>query len=1672
MKLTKGKIARLHKTNRQSVKKQKRNKKHRNVKNLMSLNQKQSAHLANKSMKKYKKVGEELVRYGGAKTLDANEIKEFQKQLDDLLTDIGEKSKEGYETLSNFEKKYYEGLVQIMNNKLYNVNTLKKVCSVDVKVNTFIITNDNLYVVVAMSDGRVVICDIHLNGAFINSYSHDDSVTALVVFPTNSQSNVIISGSTDGFIKRYTLGPLAAGKRPLTQTHQTQIEVESRIFSIVLSNDNTNILVTTVTKTEGGDENTIPFNMAIYSSAALELPPPPLPPPPLSPPTPRPVSNLSSRIPTSTIINPTMVFAKLVLSGWDLAANTYYNWKNPPPPATATAPPKEEPKHNLKFKVKYITLSDDKRLMAFCTNGRIHIQKLEDDAKPVMRAAVDDTGTVIPDKFEPDELVIDNKYLDEFTVACFSPNGTHIACGAGNILSVWQINMSLKAVTTGIITATQPSTYTLVYTSTLYSPITSILLNDDLSVIFCGFNDGSIQKNPHTISYPGINNYFWIGGHFDEIRNLYLVGNMLYSSSYDGTIREVDITVGNKILTSDLLITSAPELSDIYDGNNPFIDKTFRYAFAAGHSFDNTNADYLNNELDEYFDEEQPNIELHAFKTNAHKQANKMFTPLNTLDRILQINKTRTTESQQVTTALAIDLLFYQREVARIKAVREVKSEEKQDELRKLKDELQKKNIANTRKKEVILQNFQTNVNEATTSFSKTQKKRFKDLLTGYYGLFSTYVTQCITQVVTMFNNYIIELVNNGYEEADLLTSLLALKEKLLQIESEIRKRNKEAISGPFWNSLTTLENNDTVVILELKDSLPQFEKIKTVTSVLESSSYSNDEKKVYASIIKAYKELDDLNFKIRKYNLNFIKKGDFNTPDLKTTASDILTVLCQTDILSGKPFQDIMTFADNFGRNEEILLLDENGHEIPGPKELTNLSLKNIQDYKTFKDFEEIFKRNKASLDIFTVLPELELPTFFNFIKSKFIAVPTIRNETPLDKNTLYIRTFDTPKTSGVNSNEDAALQPSSEAEVVSQLNEDLTPNSEAVVSPSGSDAVLPKLDRVYYDNLFKHHLDDTLTIDVLKQLTGTIQTERQDSTYESWLKLLNGIKITTIGDLLNISDDVIASLPAERMSNLKSRKKGLAASIRQMRQNSTLLAYLTGKVPPLKKTQQTNNLPVANNETVKPEPASVQQVNGNTRYSSAPASVQQVNVTAASSAPRKNLSEADLGRATKVFIDELVHKIGPVLNNMPYGAQETTDAVSNVQRIIYGDSSKLLGQPSTSDDNRYTNLENRILSLEAKLNEKRKKRLEAGEDDNGEDDNDDDDEDYLEEDGDDDDDDSGDENGEGEGKNIKDNKAKKAVAPVTDGSEAAPVTVTGTDGSEAAPVTVTGTDGSKPAVAVSKDIPIIAEITNKNGRTFLKSLIEKFRLPWVSVLRSKVGLSSGGGQTKEEEQKGGASIDDVKDINEILNCYAKRLSNLAHDPTLKRTTAEINSGIVENWYHFQVPNQRKVYVDKVTTNSPDLTIDKLHQKDIESNGFAQVGNILYIRFILTPTTDYTIQQHRDNKEYNFVNVTGLDSGYLTNKNQTKEHVDLFISALKENLQKVPTITTIKFLVLDELIVLETVDGTQTYASKTYANSLTLGVTNKFNKDPEFKEISENFIGQLMTLVDFDLRA
>ena len=63
MKLTKGKIAKLHNKKRQSVRRLKRNKEKKN-RNGISINRKGSTHMANKSLKKYN-LATQLVQYGG-----------------------------------------------------------------------------------------------------------------------------------------------------------------------------------------------------------------------------------------------------------------------------------------------------------------------------------------------------------------------------------------------------------------------------------------------------------------------------------------------------------------------------------------------------------------------------------------------------------------------------------------------------------------------------------------------------------------------------------------------------------------------------------------------------------------------------------------------------------------------------------------------------------------------------------------------------------------------------------------------------------------------------------------------------------------------------------------------------------------------------------------------------------------------------------------------------------------------------------------------------------------------------------------------------------------------------------------------------------------------------------------------------------------------------------------------------------------------------------------------------------------------------------------------------------------------------------------------------------------------------------------------------------------------
>ena len=1561
MKLTKGKIARLHKTNRQSVKKQKRNKKHRNVKNLMSLNHKQSSHLANKSMKKYKKVSEELVQYVGGKPLNPSELANFKQQLSELLTEVKRKDKSELDILYNFERKYCEGLVQVLNNKRYNINTLKKICSPDVSINVLVISDDNLYMILAMSDGRVIVCEI--DGTFINSYSHDESVTALVFINnvTTGGGGVIISGSTDGIMKRFEMNTFD-GK--LSQTAEFDFK-SNKIFSIVCSQDGNNILVTTTNSTDNS------FNMVIYSSETL-----------------KPMESTTKWTIKNAIQTTATIYATGITS---FVAGVFGNEVGGIPLAIAAStiwasvlgyvmngflkyPPEFEKSHRIQFKIKYMTLNKEKSLLAFCTDGRINILKLNPDATP---------GMMYKDEKEkeqiPDELIIDNKYFDEFNVACFSSNSTHIVCGAGNIFSIWEIDMVNKGFNQQLMV-------------TLYSPITSITLGDS-SEVFCGFSDGSIQKNPEMIKTPETINYCWIGGHFDEVRNLYLVNNELFSSSLDGTIRKIDVSSDKdtKILHSTLLINSAPELNVIKE-RNPFIDPKFVFE-NDDRFFDGKDKNTLDDLINGYFSNDERTAQFADFRRLVEQQNTKLSAKSNTLDSISKIDNIRISENKQAEDIYNINKSHNDAEKKRLNELAS-SSSEKANELRRLGSDLNKINLARNNAKELIVQKFQKSINQITTSTSESQKKRFKEILRTYYGLFLTYVSECIKEAVNVLNNYIIDLVTDHYEK-NLQRTIQDFGNKLFEIEKEIRERTGESLSDSFWSSVTTLENEDTLVILELYDSSPKFKQLKTVKSLIDkNTSYSSDDKGVYMSIVNVHEALDNLNFKVRKYNLDFIKRGKYEFTTLDS--NDILMVLCQTDILSGESLKRIMEFANMF---EDKPLVTN-----PAPPEN---KLSKMLDFKTFEDF-------KSSLDQtnYSVLPELEWPTFFNFVKDKFIAVPSTEHITSREKNTLFIRTLEIPNIK----EEPADVTSEVETSVPEvQTNDKVPTNDEVVPSNSNSENDEVSTDAEDPAHIIKLKVSGhaKLTTDILKELIGDVQTRRQDSTYSKWLKMLNDKGVTTLNQLDNMKVDDVNELDQERTSNRRGwGKKGLASSILEMKNKRTILRYRMGQLP--KKPSAPAEIE-PQSPSVTPQPPSVipqttTSMDGNSTVAAA--------FSSALRSPPSNLTDEELGRATKVFINELVQKIGPIINNMPYGSQETTDSVLNAHKAVYTNPNILFKQPAeevkSSDQGATVTSQGVSNQEEVSLTDEK----EAS-----------------------------------DGEELKTSTNEQETKTSTNEQETK---------------TSTSEQHEEVEVKSNSNLPeVLASGASESDISYLEDKVVK--LPWSTKLLLETENKHGGGQ------KGGAkTIRDVDNYKSIMDCYAKRLQRFASTPDLPgRTVSEINSGIVEDWYHYKT-NRRKVYVDKVVTDAVKFpSTNTLYKFDLSRNGGEPVDNILYVKFIVLETSDHAIKSDTTEKNYKYVTVTalktqwGVNKGWNGNSNITKKEIHVFIQTLIEELRKETTITTIKFLVstnnnMKEFVQLENSDGTEYNANyyKPYTNP---------QDDKGFIEISDYLIQELLGIRKLD---
>jgi hypothetical protein len=1640
MKLTKGKIARLHKTNRQSVKKQKRNKKHRNVKNLMSLNHKQSTHLANKSMKKYKKVGGELVHYGGGKPLNSNEIEEFKGQLQNLLAEVKERYRTDYNTLYGFERKYNEAIVQIFNNKIYNINTLKKICSTDVRINVFVITDDNLYMVVAMSDGRVIICKI--DGTFVNSYSHDESVVALCFINADAYkgvkgNNVIISGSTDGIMKRYILelkDPYGDA-RQVYQTSQFDFKsMDEEIVSIISSQDGKNILVTT--KKTNDDS----FNMVIYNSDTFK-------PAAFSDSEPMTIRKAAAAVAVGTT-TVTAGFLGHMLGGIPVNIVSTLLWVSILDyfkKCFEKVPPQLVKEHKTQFRIKYITVNTNKTLLAFCTDGRINILKLHPDATPMMVYLDDEKIQQVPD-----EIVIDNKFFDDFNVACFSPDGKYIACAAGNILSMWEINMvEMK--------------YTNKFMVSLYSKITSIVLTaetDDDVDVFCGFSDGSIQKNPQMLYIP-TTLYCWIGGHFDEVGNLYLINKNLYSSSFDGTIRTVDTSSKEKILNSTMIINSAPELF-LVEEKNPFIDPGFVFGtddfFLEGE--DKTELDKLFND---YFKDEETMVEFGEFQRSVDGQKQKLNLKLNTLDRIVNIDANRITENENAEKLFTNNSNYIKSEKAKTESI--LSKTDRANTMRKLSRDEINLNLERQRTLEAIVQRFQKGVNQITVTTSQSEKKRFKEILKKHYDSYYAYVLGCIKEAVSILNNYIIDLVTNHYEN-DVLTILQTFRTKLFEIEKEIRSRTEENITSknPFWKSIAELDHDDDIVVLDLDDKLPFFKQISNVKRLVKETNYLNGEDTIYTLIIDIYLNIDNLNFKIRKYNLDHIKMGFYDSKTLRT--DDILMILCQTDILSAKSFSEIMEFANMFndiliGTHDTFAGLYTTPTEPPPLTHTTTASkLKNIKDYKTFDEFKSILTGEN-----FSVLPELEWPTFFNFIQKKYVAVPTVEHGGA--KNTLYIRTFETP--SGIKEESDVKPEVTAIDEGEKTPLSSLSKEDSSVVKDSSvieDSSVVPKDEGA---NIIKLKVSGhaPLTTDILKELTQDIQIDRQSSTYSKWLQMLNDKGIHTINDLDSMSVSDINDLNRETGSNIKPGKKGLADSIREMREKHTIERYRMGQLPPKTPSNETvSQTPY----TVPPQPSLSQPNIGNA-------------VTAAFSSalrsPASNLTDEELGRATQVFIDELVQKIGPIINNMPYGAQQTTDAVSFSHDKIYSDADKLLRQPSSSTPGVSTSGQSTATSGddssdEITLLKQRIEELEKRMEEHG---------DYVpfdEDDEDEDDEDEDEEEEDEEEENVSPKKAKAKTDVPSEGAEGAPVAEVKADvspeevkipsGDEG---TTSGDEGTTSGAEEKTDEKPGAESVKPGAKEpeikvtqsdidYLKTEIPKKRLPWL--IRLTTGAIKGGAQNNEEGQKGGGNINDIPDIDQIMDCYAKRLFKLAFNPELPRTTAEINSGIVEDWFHHKNSTERKVYVEKVTVDRIKFpTTDKLHTYDVTQNSSVPVENILYIKFVNAKTSDNAIKKDNKDPKYNFSTVTGLVWGNTVNGNVTKENVHQYVQSLKQSLQKESKITTIKFMVAaNGLIQLENPDGSE-YKIDNY------WLQQNPKDDKEFQEISKYFVEELTGISKFN---
>jgi hypothetical protein len=1133
MKLTKGKIARLHKTKRQSVKKQKWNKKHRNVKNLMSLNQKIPSHLANKSMKKYKKVGGELVQYGGE--LSEVAIQKLRVDVEKVTLKIMERSKINNAFLNKYSLNYAEFMCQIYNQPNYNINTLKKASNevtkiVRVKqvniagaaagVNGFI---------TACSDGTISRFDRNWVQHANNITKHDAPITAMEIVRFDQ---VLVTGSSDGLLQIYDInlntymyvdfsGSSTASKLFFS-------EVTRPIISIIASQDNNHVIVTYCKSVSENDEK----EMVLSSYNIIN----------------------NQRVGESLFSDLLSKIKSIVLE--QKRYNFYYST-------------------NIRSVVSNIV----KTRIAICRDHVVDI--VEVDTRGVVLESGDNNKTLL------------SKFLDGFHVASFCTlNNNLIACGCKSILTIWNYALPLN---TRVME-------TPIFKLTLLSDITSIFFTNN--TIYCGLKNGAIQVNTYvynagnnsltlTNSLANLGDIYWLVGHLDSVNSIFLdaVGpNPLYSCSDDGTVRQWNVPAP--------LVASVNSV--IQNFSNPMLN------LLTVSPFGNINLSVKPDNpatVNAVTNLVRANANLHVADYVAYQvEFVNIMNSLRAVDLTLisqslitarrvrfqkedaQILKQTNGINDQNADAVSF--------TASVNAINSISEQEKATKIAEYNAKTNKtiQSIVNKHNIEMdkIYDEFLKSIASIFNRFISDETRRLKTSMESVKTIVLNYVYKCIFNAVDTLNKYYIQEIE--VENGTTMIAVSTLMAEFLTIKRETKEQIGDTIwssQSSWWKSLDNIEKfysdteeNDPEVILglsqqssiEIKRKSLLLEAEKQLPNVKDENLY------FYQELMWAYGLIGELINKIKLYNLDTdqfdIYQDLYKSNDLYP--EEVLDILCQTDVLSDRSYEEISKFAFTFQKGYGFPASHFDPMTIHNTPEALNFTYY-IDENKVIKP-DAINEFIRFAREEYIAVPTREmLITLFNKIRTKLFQDSPIMKE--ILQQTYKAGSGDPAETLQFN---------------FSKVNISLTQEK----SLQDFKKSIYELQKLYLQNniFYMRSLSKTFQM-IPSPRTGTetpsvavttnvVQTNaeidsweklknilydksnpRSDDTFQRWFKVLWDNRVSTEKELFDMSPGALDKLNADSVwNNLKNKtsgKLGFIASLNRARLNREIMKQNdTGKL------------------------------------------------------------------------------------------------------------------------------------------------------------------------------------------------------------------------------------------------------------------------------------------------------------------------------------------------------------------------------------------------------------------------------------------------------------------------------------------------------------------------------